>query len=299
MKTRIISGAILISIVTAFLVLAKTVNPFFLTAFIVIACAVGTYELVKNAAGITQKTAFIGSMVYSSLMIVLLDNKLDQIIFDWSLKEVASSMLNPNSAPTFKQFIFSNWGNFSFVLTVFYFIFCVVIILKFHKAFSLAKISVFCAMPIVLSYAFSTLGSIINNSDGIYYLLLLLNFSAVCDTGAYFVGVTCGKHKLCPEISPKKTIEGALGGIASSIIVAIILNLCFSRADNLAAILILTIPFCILGMLGDLFASAIKRSVNLKDYGTLIPGHGGVLDRVDSILMIAPVLYIFIKFGVI
>ena len=299
MKTRIISGAILISIVTAFLVLAKTVSPFFLTAFIVIACAIGTYELVKNAAGITQKTAFIGSMVYSSLMIVLLDNKLDQIIFDWSLKELSSSILNPNSAPTFKQFIFSNWGHFPFVLTVFYFVFCVVMTLKFHKDFTLAKISVFCAMPLVLSYAFSVLGSIINNADGIYYLLLLLNFSAICDTGAYFVGVTCGKHKLCPEISPKKTIEGALGGIASSIVVGLILVFAFGRTEHIVPTLILTIPLCILGMLGDLFASAIKRSVNLKDYGSLIPGHGGVLDRVDSILMIAPVLYIFIHFGVI
>lgn len=299
MKTRIISGAILISVVTAFLVLGKTLSPFFLTAFIVIACAIGTLELVKNAAGITQKTAFIGSMVYSSLMIVLLDSNLYKVVFNWSYEDLVSSPLNPDSAPTFKQFIFSNWGNFPFVLTVFYFVFCVIMILKFHKDFTLAKISVFCAMPIVLSYAFSVLGSIINHTDGIYYLLLLLNFSAVCDTGAYFVGVTCGKHKLCPEISPKKTIEGALGGIASSIIVGIVLTLCFSRADNLTATLILTVPLCILGMLGDLFASAIKRSVNLKDYGALIPGHGGVLDRVDSILMIAPVLYIFIKFGVI
>lgn len=299
MKTRIISGAILISIVTAFLVLGKTLSPFFLTAFIVLACAIGTMELVKNAAGIKQKTAFIGSMVYSSLMIVLLDSNLYDVIFKWSYKDLSSSLINPNSAPSFRQFVFSNWGNFPFVLTVFYFIFCVVMILKLHKDFTLAKISSFCAMPIMLSYAFSMLGSIINNSDGIYYLLLLLNFSAICDTGAYFVGVTCGRHKLCPEISPKKTVEGALGGIASSLIVGLFLVFSFGRMEHVVPTLILTIPLCILGMLGDLFASAIKRSVNLKDYGTLIPGHGGVLDRVDSILMIAPVLYIFIHFGVI
>lgn len=299
MKTRIISGAILISIVTAFLVLGKTLSPFFLTVFIVLACAIGTLELIKNVAGITQKAAFIGSMAYSSLMIVLLDSTLEQKVLNLNLKEIAASMLNPNSAPSFKQFIFSNWNNFPFALTVFYFVFCVVMILKFHKDFTLAKISTFCAMPIVLSYAFSILGSIINNADGIYYLLLLLNFSAICDTGAYFVGVTCGKHKLCPEISPKKTVEGALGGIASSLIVGLVLVFSFGRMEHIVPTLILTIPLCILGMLGDLFASAIKRSVNLKDYGTLIPGHGGVLDRVDSILMIAPVLYIFIEFGVI
>lgn len=299
MKTRIISGAVLIAVVSAFLVLGKTVSPFFLTAFIVAACVIGTYELVKNAAGITNKTAFIGSMVYSGLMIILRDSELNQLIFKWGYKELASAMMDPNSAPSFKQFVFSNWDGFPFALTVFYFVFCVITILKLHKDFSLAKITVFCAMPTVLAYAFSTLGSIINERDGIYYLLLLLNFSAICDTGAYFVGVTCGKHKLCPEISPKKTVEGALGGILSSIIVGIILNFSFGKAEYLVPTLILTIPLCILGMLGDLFASAIKRSVGLKDYGALIPGHGGVLDRVDSILMIAPVLYIFICFGVI
>ena len=245
MKTRIISGAILISIVTAFLVLGKTLSPFFLTFFIVLACAIGTLELIKNIAGITQKTAFIGSMVYSSLMIVLLDSTLEQKVLKLNLKEIAASMLSPDSAPSFKQFIFSNWNNFPFALTVFYFVFCVVMILKFHKDFTLAKISTFCAMPIVLSYAFSVLGSIINNADGIYYLLLLLNFSAICDTGAYFVGVTCGKHKLCPEISPKKTVEGALGGIASSLIVGLVLVFSFGRMEHIVPTLILTIPLCI------------------------------------------------------
>ena len=113
--------------------------------------------------------------------------------------------------------------------------------------------------------------------------------------GAYFVGVTCGKHKLCPNISPKKTVEGAIGGVVSSIVVTVILSLCFSK--SLILPIVLTIPFCILGMVGDLFASAIKRSVNLKDYGNLIPGHGGILDRVDSIIMIAPLLYMCITLG--
>ena len=114
--------------------------------------------------------------------------------------------------------------------------------------------------------------------------------------GAYFVGSAIGKHKLCPNISPKKTVEGAIGGIISSIIVTAILALCFSKSIWLP--LVLTIPLCILGMIGDLFASAIKRSVGLKDYSNLIPGHGGILDRVDSIIMIVPLMYVLISFGV-
>ena len=153
-------------------------------------------------------------------------------------------------------------------------------------------------MPAVLAFGFSCIGGVINHRDGLYYLLLTLNFSSVCDMGAYFVGSACGKHKLCPEISPKKTVEGAVGGIVSSIVVSVIILLCFGRAAELPLLLLLTIPFCILGMFGDLFASAIKRSVGLKDYSHLIPGHGGILDRFDSILLIAPVMYLCVMRGI-
>jgi len=141
------------------------------------------------------------------------------------------------------------------------------------------------------------LNGIISGENGIYYLLLLLNFSSVCDMGAYFVGVTLGKHKLCPNLSPKKTVEGAIGGIVSSLVVTAILCLCFHK--TMWIMLLLTIPFCILGMIGDLFASAIKRAVGIKDYGNLIPGHGGVMDRLDSIIMIAPLMYAISYFAVI
>ena len=181
-------------------------------------------------------------------------------------------------------------------MSVIYVVYAVVVILKNHKDFPLAKIAAFGFMPLALSFAFFSLEGVINFAGGIYYLLLLLNFSSVCDMGAYFTGVTIGKHKLCPEISPKKTVEGAIGGIVWSMIVTVVLTLCFKKAILLPVIL--TIPFCILGMIGDLFASVIKRSVGLKDYGNLIPGHGGVLDRVDSIIMIAPPLFILITHGV-
>ena len=110
------------------------------------------------------------------------------------------------------------------------------------------------------------------------------------DICAYFAGVTMGKHKLCPVISPKKTWEGAIGGILGSMILCLIFGLIFMRH---AIILCLIVGFLgsIISMFGDLTASIFKRKMGIKDYGNLIPGHGGILDRFDSILFTAPLVY--------
>lgn len=263
MKTRIISGIVMGVIVAAVIAVGLLWNPIVITAAVALIAMGAVYELLCNAAGIKDKTSWIGACVYAFLMIFSLS-------YDKS--------------------------EYSVLLSIIYFIYAAVMVLKNHKDFDLAKIVSLCALPIPYAYAFSCLGAVINHDNGIYYLLLLLNFSSVCDMGAYFVGSALGKHKLCPNISPKKTVEGAVGGIVSSIIVTLILALCFGKSLWLP--LILTIPLCILGMIGDLFASAIKRSVGLKDYSNLIPGHGGILDRVDSIIMIVPLMYFLVIFGV-
>lgn len=290
MKTRIISAAVMISVVVAVLTVGKLYFPIVITAFIALICAVGIYELLHNAAKIEQKVLSIVSAVYGAAMIFLLDGYIaDKISFAYIIDSKAG--INNLS-------FFASWQKFPLALTVAYFLLAVVLILYNHKTFTLEKIVCFSLFPTFLAYGFSMLGGIIQYDSGIYYLLLLINFASICDTGAYFTGVTIGKHKLCPEISPKKTVEGAIGGIVSSIIVSLILVLAF-RSEHILSTLLFTIPLCIVGMLGDLFASAIKRSVGLKDYGDLIPGHGGILDRFDSMLLIAPVLYMLITFGVI
>ena len=156
----------------------------------------------------------------------------------------------------------------------------------------------FCAtafFPVVLSYSFFSLVKIINHSSGhgLFLLLLILNFSSISECGAYFVGSAIGKHKLAPVLSPKKTIEGAFGGIVSSIFVSVIMVIIFNKANaeqiDMLKILLITPVFSIIGMIGDIFASFIKRSCGIKDYSNLIPGHGGIMDRFDSILLIAPV----------
>ncbi len=291
MKTRIISGIVMGAIVAALLAAGFLISPYFVTAGIAAIAAVAIYELLYNAAGIKNKAAVGTACVYAALGIFALDKN----VFTEVLSPLYLELADPEYV--LKHLFSFTVGTVATAISVLYFIFCVFVILKNHKDFDLAKICALCALPIPYVFAFSCLGGVINAEDGIYYLLLLLNFSSVCDMGAYFTGVTLGKHKLCPEISPKKTVEGAIGGVASSIIVTVILALCFKK--SLVLPMILTIPLCILGMMGDLFASVIKRSVGLKDYGSLIPGHGGIMDRVDSIIMIAPLLYLFIQFGVI
>ena len=117
------------------------------------------------------------------------------------------------------------------------------------------------------------------------------------DIGAYMVGRQYGKNKLWPEISPNKTVEGALGGIVSAVVVAAIYVLIFqSQQDfghSLPLVLIFTIIFSIVGQFGDLVESAIKRHFGVKDSGNILPGHGGILDRFDSMLFVFPIMHLF------
>lgn len=116
------------------------------------------------------------------------------------------------------------------------------------------------------------------------------------DTAAYFTGVTIGKHKLFPTISPKKTVEGYIGGILGSSILTTIFGLIITRGNNSVSMIHFIIIGLICGLfseIGDLSASYIKRQTNIKDFGKLIPGHGGILDRFDSILFTMPVVYYY------
>ncbi|KGG80837.1 phosphatidate cytidylyltransferase [Caloranaerobacter azorensis] len=114
------------------------------------------------------------------------------------------------------------------------------------------------------------------------------------DTFAYFTGMLFGKRKLCPHLSPKKTIEGAIGGILGSLIVTLLFVKYIGSTDFIKFALLAVIA-SLFAQIGDLTASKIKRICGVKDYGNIMPGHGGVLDRFDSILYTAPIVYYFIK----
>lgn len=137
--------------------------------------------------------------------------------------------------------------------------------------------------------------------NGIYTVWLVFICAWGCDTCAYLAGVTLGKHKMAPVLSPKKSIEGAIGGVLGAAALGALYGLFVD--GKLTGITNPVLVFAIVGaigalvsMVGDLAASAIKRNFDIKDYGKLIPGHGGILDRFDSILFTAPIVYYFLVF---
>jgi phosphatidate cytidylyltransferase len=122
----------------------------------------------------------------------------------------------------------------------------------------------------------------------VFYALLLI---WVTDSGAYFVGRAMGKNKLWPEISPNKTIEGAIGGVVFAVVFSWIYHYFTGVLDNYLIVTFMTIFLSVFGQIGDLVESALKRHYQVKDSGTILPGHGGILDRFDSLLFVLPILH--------
>ena len=188
--------------------------------------------------------------------------------------------------------------------------------LKKHKEIEYGQIFFVLACMVLVPQAMSTMVRIERSSreDGLFLLIMALCGAWIADTGAYFTGVAIGKHKLCPEISPKKTIEGFVGGILTT---GIVYAAAFSirggtRLEHVSVgsvvvtgehiggfsmitllAFILGIVCAVIGTVGDLSASMVKRQIGFKDYGKIMPGHGGLMDRFDSVLFVLPVFYAF------
>ncbi len=147
---------------------------------------------------------------------------------------------------------------------------------------------------IYVSFLLSHMILLRNQPKGLQWVFFLLMTVWAGDTCAYFTGTLIGKHKLYPKISPKKSIEGLLGGLAGSIIVAFFFRRFFLQDLTWSHTMMLAFFIMILGQMGDFGESMIKRSVNVKDSSRLIPGHGGLLDRLDSLLFSTPFLYYYV-----
>ena len=177
------------------------------------------------------------------------------------------------------------------------------ILLRTHKDTRVEDVAMVFMMSIGIPLSLSSAIYLRDNNGytmGLFYLLLALCCAWYSDTGAYFVGRAWGKHKLCPQVSPHKTVEGLVGGLVTCILLNLLTAFIFQKVSgylgvplqiNYLRLLLISPLASLISVLGDLSFSMIKRGFSIKDFGNIMPGHGGVLDRFDSVLFTLPFIY--------
>ena len=189
---------------------------------------------------------------------------------------------------------------------VFYIILLMGLMLAKYEETKFEEVASVILTSILVPYAFSSLfrlrdmwityPDVYDKSYGRFFILFALLAAWLTDTFAYFTGSLFGKHKMCPNISPKKTVEGAIGGIIGGVLSCVILfavydNFFFEKHNmNYVEVIIISLLLALISMVGDLSASVIKRNFDVKDFGNVVPGHGGVMDRFDSGLFVIAAL---------
>ena len=205
---------------------------------------------------------------------------------------VAYSVLAAVIVPLWCQFgmnpIWSRAGLLLFVLLMF------MEMMLSNLRLKLGKVAICFVAGILLPYLLASIVRIMNWNIGRYLVLIPFVVAFLSDTGAYFIGCRFGKHKLAPEISPNKSVEGVLGGLVSAvlgmILYCIVLSVAFQCRVNYLFAVVYGLVGSVAGVFGDLCFSVIKRQTGIKDYGNLMPGHGGALDRFDSMHVVAPLI---------
>lgn len=265
MKTRIISAMVAIVIAVAVLLMHNTIV---LQAAVCFLTVVAIYELAR-AAGLQK---------YKVLTV--------------------SSMISGGSVPLVwlgAGVFLKDTGFLKYLILIETFVYLLVLfscLLAYYKTIKYEKLFFIGFETFFVTAAMSSL-IVIHIVDGLIAVILTLCAAWLADSGAYFAGTFFGRHKLCPNISPKKTVEGVIGGVVSNGIILCVVAFVYSfineKADiNYILLFVLGCICAILGLLGDLKASLIKRQAGIKDYGNIMPGHGGVMDRFDSVLIVAP-----------
>jgi phosphatidate cytidylyltransferase len=201
-------------------------------------------------------------------------------------------------------FLFETVDKYGMNITYIFASFCIFFMflgyLSNYKDMHFDKICVMLATTLILSSSMTCVVALRRLSDphGVSYVCLALAGAWLGDSGAYFAGSALGKHKLCPGISPKKTVEGAIGGILVPPLIFAVYGICYQYVQtlrgvpdftvNYPALLVFGVVCGLLGIAGDLSASLLKRQYEVKDFGTIMPGHGGLMDRFDSVLFVLP-----------
>ncbi|HEV2172270.1 MAG TPA: phosphatidate cytidylyltransferase [Nitrospira sp.] len=164
--------------------------------------------------------------------------------------------------------------------------------MPFHESLKEAAITMSGLLYIGLTLSYLVTIRLLPQGEWLLFFLLLVTWAG--DTGAYYVGTLCGQHAIAPRISPKKTIEGLVGGLLGALMIAYLARWWFLSDFSGVDCIVLAILLTLAGLWGDLAESAVKRSVGVKDSGGLLPGHGGMLDRLDSLLFAGPAFYYYV-----
>ena len=260
MKTRIIAAAVLIPVLLVLVLAApKMISAVVFAALL----AIGSYELLYR----THLVKHSRLVVYSSVMAFA--------VVMWSYAGAVHAWLLI--------------GLLLYTLILF------AEMMIDHVKVRIEMIALCYVAGAVVPFLLSSLIRILGMTTGRYVVLIPFAIAFLSDGGAYFAGLKFGKHKLAPVVSPNKTIEGALGGLIAAmlgmVIYALVLDLAFPQFRvNYGMAILYGLVGSLVGVFGDLCFSIIKRQTGIKDYGNLIPGHGGVLDRFDSMMMVAPLV---------
>lgn len=277
MKQRIISGVIGAALLTVVLILHKTIV--FPLAFAAIVGVI-LFELVRAIGGLQFKLS-TGAVLAYGILSILLDALLDARFFGLGYSwQIPVSRFYYVLMPVCLTLIFWDY-------------------MRHPKTFTIEQGAFMIAAMILVTDSFKLLLTLNHDEyHSLFYVILSLCGAWIADTGAYFSGVALGKTKLCPEISPKKTVEGFVGGLLSNMILFALIFFLYARANGLYFGMMETLKAALLGLvcagvsvLGDLTASVIKRQKGIKDYGNIMPGHGGLMDRFDSVLFVIPAFY--------
>ena len=257
-KTRLLSGIVLVIIAFATIFLGGDV--LFATLLIISLIGVSElYKVVKIEKAPLGIVGYIGVVVYYFL--IRAQKKEDLMMFAIILLILVMAVY---------VFAFPKYVSEQ-VMTAYFGVFYVAIMLSYIYQTRLLK-------------------------DGLFLVGLVFLCSWGCDTCAYCVGMLIGKHKMSPKLSPKKSVEGAIGGVVGAALLTVIYGMIFKNAMGVTTqhvwiMAAISAVGALISMVGDLTASAIKRNYEIKDYGKLIPGHGGILDRFDSVIFTAPMIY--------
>ena len=196
-------------------------------------------------------------------------------------------------------------GAASYVITYLFLMLAFVVSLIYYKKLHYMNLAYALFGTTLITFGMSAV-PIACTSNGVsvsFFFVLIFLLPWMADGGGYFIGSKFGKHKLCPNISPKKTIEGVLGGLVFSVASALLMGLIFQfmiLGDNVRvnfiALIIIALFDSVFSIFGDISFSLIKRNLKIKDYGSIFPGHGGMLDRCDSIIFTAPLVVVLSQF---